>query len=177
MILVIFFYHWCRRYLADKSEEMDIMAINSRDYTVHAYGFGEDADPAEVKEFFEKHGRYDKRPAKVIKVNFPYKIKKYIDNTRRFEDISDKLEKVEDATKENKPIEKQGICCCKRGIDIKALKAEQDKIANEKKSFEDNLKAGIGKNLVIGQAFVTFDTQAEARAVELKYGRSWSYQL
>jgi hypothetical protein len=50
-------------------------------------------------------------------------------------------------------------------------------ISADIKKFEQDLPAGIGRDLLTGQAFITFETQEDARAVELKYGREWAYRF
>lgn len=176
MALVILFYHIARRYIAQKDKEMDLEVITAKDYTVHVSGLSIDVTEAEIKEFFEKHGRFDNQPAKVVKVNFPYKIKEYIDNSRRFEEISESLQLIDNYKQKNLEIPKKG--CLKKVIyDEEALKKELEKISAERKKFEEDLPAGVGRDLLIGQAFVTFNTQADARAVEMQHGRQWAYRL
>ena len=51
-----------------------------------------------------------------------------------------------------------------------------EQIDNDRKIFEEKLSDKTGKGLLIGQAFVTFDTQADARAVVLKYGQQFAYR-
>lgn len=176
MALIILFYQIARRYLAQKDKEMDLEIVTAKDYTIHVYGLGTDVTEDEVKEFFEKFGRFDNKAAKVIKVNFPYRIKEYIDNSRRFEEINEALQMIDIYRQNNMEIPKKG-CLKKVKYDEEALKKELETISTERKKFEDDLPAGVGRDLLIGQAFVTFDTQADARAVEMRHGRQWTYRL
>ena len=175
MILTIIVYHISRRWFEAKDRDFDIMAVTAGDYTVHAYGLGSDVTEQEVKEFFEEYGRFDGKPAKVVKVVFAYKIKEYIDNLRKLEEHAESLRMIEEH-------EKQGIvqtsgCCKNKTLKKEEIKQEMEKLSKIIKKYEEDLPAGVGRDLLTGQAFITFETQAEARAVELKYGREWAYRI
>lgn len=176
MIVVIIIYHFARRRLTSKDHEMDILSTTPKDFTVHVYGLGDDVSKEEVKDFFEQFGRFDGKKATVVKVNFPYKIKDYIDNTRKFEDLNEHIQMIENYNKEN--IALSGGCCGKKKeFNEESIRAELVKVSQQRKKFEDDLPAGVGRDLLIGQAFVTFRTQADARAVEFNYGRQWAYRF
>ena len=95
-----------------------------------------------VKEYFEKNGRHDNKPAKVIKVNFPYKINKYIENLRKFEDVNENLRKIETKnnriSEENQPQEssqksddsedKSFFSRCRKKLTADEIKAELENI-------------------------------------------------
>ena len=175
MVLIILIYHISRRWFEAKDRDFDIMATTAKDYTVHAYGLGNDMSEQEVKEFFELYGRYDKKQAKIVKVVFAYKIKEYIDNLRKLEEHAETLRMLEE-------YEKQGIVIkprfwSKRIPSKDNIKLEIENVTKDLKKYEDELPAGVGRDLLTGQAFITFETQADARAVELKYGRQWMYRL
>ena len=175
MILIILIYHISRRWFEAKDRDFDLVATTAKDYTVHAYGLGTDITEQEVKEFFEEYGRFDKKRAKVVKVVFAYKIKEYIDNLRKLEEYAETIRMIEE-------YEKQGMVLkprvwTKRILNKEEIKLEIEKITKDIKKYEDDLPAGVGRDLLTGQAFITFETQADARAVELKYGREWAYRL
>jgi hypothetical protein len=70
-----------------------------------------------------------------------------------------------------------GCCKKKKAIDKEEIKKEMEKITADIKKYEEDLPAGVGRDLLTGQAFITFETQEDARAVELKYGRQWAYRF
>lgn len=176
MVMVIILYHICRRWFEAKDRDFDIMAITAKDYTVHAYGLGIDVKEQDIKEFFEKYGRFDGRPAKVIKVVFSYKIKEYIDNLRKLEELAEGLKKIEVFESEG-IVDKAGCCAGKKIVNKDDIKKEIEVINAELKKYENELPAGVGRDLCTGQAFITFETQADARAVEIKFGRQWAFRL
>ena len=176
MFIVLVIYHISRKRFAAKDKELDILATTPKDFTIHVYGLGNDINKDEVKEFFENNGRFDGKKAQVIKVNFPYKIKKYIDINSRYDTINEDLQMIEYFKRENIPLSNSG--CCKNTRDnSEDLKNELLEINLKRKEFESELPAGVGKDLLIGQAFITFQTQADARAVAMKYGRNLSYRF
>ena len=174
MICVLIIYHIAKRKLAISAEEMDLLSTTAKDFTLHVYGLGSDIDQTQVSEFFTKYGRFDGRPAKVVKVNLPYRIKDYIDNTRRMEEINESLEMIEYCQNEHIAIPQS---CCGKVSNTNELEKELEVVNKDRDKFEKDLPAGVGRDLVIGQAFVTFETQADARAVERKYGRDWTYRF
>ena len=47
----------------------------------------------------------------------------------------------------------------------------------KKKHFEEIISSVSGTDLKVGQAFITFQTQADARVVHKKFGKQLTYQL
>ena len=176
MIILLILYHIAKKRFATKDREMNLLFTTAKDYTVHVYGLGEDIDEIEVKEFFESYGRFDGKRAKVVKINFPCKLKDYIDETRNYEEINEMIQLIENCQKENRPLPSPGCCKSKNNVDVSYLKMQVEQIDNDRKIFEEKLSDKTGKGLLIGQAFVTFDTQADARAVVLKYGQQFAYR-
>lgn len=177
MALIILFYHISKWYLSRRDYEMDIYNITSRDFTIHAYGLGEDTTAEEVKEFFEKYGRFDNIPAKVVKVNMAYKIKEYIDITRKYEETRNILNLYEHCKTEGLPMPKASGCCSSNEIDVKLLTEQLEDLKAKREKFEKDMPIGVGRDLLVGQAFVTFETQSDARAVEMRYGKELSYRI
>jgi hypothetical protein len=171
MILLIFIYHVSCRWIDSKDRSLDITAITAKDYTVHAYGLGLDVNEEEVQNFFEQSGRVDKKPAKIVKVVFAYKIKEYVEKIKRLEDLAETLTSLEIGKNPT-----QGICV-KKMRNKGEIQMEMKSIEEQIRKFELELPAGIGRNLLTGQAFVTFDTQEDARAVEMKFGKQWAFRV
>lgn len=170
MILILFAYSIGKRVISKQELKIDVLTITPKDYTVHVYGLPLDTTEEQVKELFEKYGRHDKKPATVVKVNFPYKIREYVENLRQFEDIKENIKLLENLKILNK-FQKNN--CCKKIFTSEELKAKLKIIGADIKQFETELPSNVGRTLLIGQAFVTFETQAEARSVELKYAKHW----
>lgn len=175
MILIILIYHLSKRWFESKDQEFDIWSITARNYTIHAYGLGIDINESDVKEFFEQQGRLDGKPAKVVKVVFAYKIKEYIDKLRQLEEIGENLRMIEEYEKEG--IESKAGCCKKTSVSKEEFLAQIEELTKDIKKYEDDLPSGVGRDLLIGQAFVTFETQADARAVDLKFHKQWTYRF
>jgi hypothetical protein len=113
MILVIIIYHISRRWFESKDQEFNLMSFTPRDYTLHATGLGIDVNETDVKEFFEEFGRFDGKSSKVVKVVFAYKIKEYIENLRKLEDLGENLKMLEEFEKEGKS---SSSGCCKKQL-------------------------------------------------------------
>ena len=171
MILIILIYHLSRRRLESKDRSFDIMAITAKDYTVHVYGLGLRVTEEDVQSFFEQSGRIDGKTCKVIKVVFAYKIKEFVDKVKRLEDLGETLTMIDLISTPTKGL------CSKKLPSKEAIQTQLIQLEKEIQKFEDELPAGKGRNLLIGQAFVTFETQEDARAVEMKFGKQWVFRV
>ena len=175
MMLVLISYHLLRRKLVKKEEEIDISITTPSDYTVIVKGLPKQVTEEEVRNFFQENGRSDGKPAKVMKVNFPYDISEYVAVNRRAESIKQKIKFIDEQ------IESQGelpqirfCCCCKKDMESKEELQKELVEVNEKiKKFDQETEAGVGRDLLVKQAFVTFETQADARAVEDRFGKDF----
>ena len=173
MMIILVIFQLSKTYIVKTEAELKVLNTSPKDYTIHVYGLNKNITEKDVKEFFEIHGREDKKPAKVVKVNFPYKIREYIENIRKTQDLIEKISKIEEKLSKNK---KSSLLCCKNTKEArynKKLESINEKISN----FETVLLANNGKDLLIGQAFVTFDTQSDARMVEQKFGIKWPLRV
>ena len=159
MALVLIFYHISLKWLSKKEKEFDVNTISPRDYTVHAYGLGDKVTESEVKSFFEQKGRFDGKKAKVEKVVFVYKIKEYIDEFRKLIKLTEELHKSENLKSKT----------CNRLRKKNEIKQDIELVSINLCKIEES----VSLNGLTGQAFVTFNTQADARAVEAKFSESF----
>ena len=150
-----------------KEFSMDLQIITPKDYTVHAYGLPLDSSSEEIKFFFEKHGRDDGVESNVVKVNFPYKIRKYIEYLKKLETVSETINKLEDQKLDLLP---HTTGCCK-ATTLEDYIIEKQALEINIMQYEKDLSTEERKKLLIGQAFITFQTQADARSVEIKYAK------
>lgn len=173
MIGILTIFYIGSSLLKKQEFDIDLNTVTPKDYTVHAYGLPLDIQEAQVRELFENYSRYDKKKAKVIKVNFPYKIHDYMENLAKYEDIKEKLRFLE-IKAENPELytEKKG-CGCAKTQSKEELEANLAVVEANILKFENNLPTDVGENLLIGQAFVTFETQVDARSVDYKYSKHW----
>ena len=180
MFCILVIYVIAKGYLIEQESKIDLYNTTAQDYTVHAYKLHHDLTEEEVKNYFESEGRYDGKPAKVVKVNFPYKIHDYIKNLREFARLTEKLNEFEEKKKNFGIYAEKKIC--RKAVTEESLNNQLKRIKNEIAKFEENLPANAGnsslgesenvkKSLLIGQAFVTFETQADAKAVALKHNK------
>jgi len=82
MASVIIAYHIIRPKLRQIEQEIDILLITPSDYTCIVKGLGKHFDKEEVKDFFENYGRWDGKPAEVVKVNMAYNIREFVELER-----------------------------------------------------------------------------------------------
>ena len=174
IFLVLISYHFLRRRLNSKEEEIDLSITTPSDYTVHVKGLPKQVTEEEVKKFFEENGRSDGKQAKVIKVNFPYDISEYVDINKQAEDIKEKIKLIKDYTEEHNGEKPQvKFCCCfkKDMEEVEELEKQLVEFNEKIKKFDEETQVGVGRDLLVKQAFVTFNTQADARAVEDRFGK------
>ncbi|CAG9310778.1 unnamed protein product [Blepharisma stoltei] len=179
MIVILISYYFLKADLARKEEDIDMSITSPSDYTILVSGLGKDFIEEELKIFIEEHGRDDNLSAKVVKINIPYDITHYIEATRKAEYCKHELFHLELYQKEH-PNEVPAIktCgCCKRKIDTaENLKKQLNAAQEEIDKFEEESK-DLKNKLLIGKAFVTFDSQIEARLVVKRYGKSFVSQF
>ena len=140
---------------------MDVRTISPSDYTVMVTGLPMDANEEEVRTFMTQFGRADDKPAEVVRVTFACKIKDFVDCIQEVEKINAKLRELES---------RPDSCCCNRSLKIDTLRRKTQLLNAHIQEQETKMRqAGV---LFTGTAFVTFRTQADARAVVARFGAS-----
>mmetsp|Transcript_19221 Transcript_19221/g.35150 ORF Transcript_19221/g.35150 Transcript_19221/m.35150 type:complete len:1032 (+) Transcript_19221:5159-8254(+) len=175
MATILIFYHffWTRKQRA-LQEDVDRDMATPSDYTVYVTNLGKQFTVEEVKEFFTQHGKADGEPANVLKVNITYDISEFVELSREMETLKNRLKYIDSykADHDGKAPTKGG--CCKKGVDeTEAIRKRTEVVYNRLQELEKELKPGVGKDLLIGQAFVTFKTQIDARLVRYKWDGEW----
>jgi hypothetical protein len=178
MAVILACYHlfWNRRQ-ASLQEDIDRDMSTPSDYTIYASNLGKPFTEDEVREFFTKHGRPDGQPAEVVKVNITYDISEFVELSRALQELKNRKNHIERYKEDHDgaalPVQKTCCCCVKSGQSyeevLKAIESTESRI----KEVEGELEPGVGRDLLNGQAFVTFKTQAEARLVRYKWEGEW----
>lgn len=176
MILILISYYFLKNYINDREEEIDLSITSPSDYTVLITGLGHKFEVEKLKKFIEERGRDDNMPAKVVKINLAYKIDEYVLAVRQADECKQKLFKIENFQKDHpNQLPKIKTCCCfsksfENPKDLKKKLAEAQSVIQK---FETESKDPKNTNLLCGKAFVTLDTQAEARLIVKRYGKSF----
>jgi hypothetical protein len=181
MILIAITYHFMRRYVRKKEEEIDILISSPSDYTVWATNIDTRLPEEEIKQFFIEYGKANGMTSNVVKVNFPYDIKKFVDISRELTEVNRKITYIDRYRKHHQDMNAlptQKVCCFNKKVE------SYESLLNTKHKLEENLekvfqkmKQTKGKNLHIGQAFVTFRDQKEARQAALYLKQDFSKKL
>jgi hypothetical protein len=175
VILVTYHLYWSRKQHS-LQQDIDKDITTPSDYTIYIENLGKAFAAAEVKEFFEQHGRPDGQSAVVEKVNIVYDISEYVELSRELQALRNRQAFIEryrhDHGGQDAPPDK---CCC-FPMTSQTLAQVNDRIKElqlKLERLEVELKPGEGRDLQKGQAFVTFKTQEDARLVRYKWEGEW----
>lgn len=181
MILIAISYHFMRKYIRTKEEEIDIFITTPSDYTIWATNIDVNLSEEELKTFFVEYGRADGIRADVVKINFPYDIKKFVKVSRKLKAVNEQISYIEEYRKQERNMEalpEKTVCCFKKTMEsYENLIKTKDKLETDLRNAFQEMTPGNAKNRLIGQAFVTFREQKEARLVARNLQQDFSRKL
>lgn len=177
MVAVLIGYHifWTRKQTS-LQDDIDKDMSTPSDYTVYVSNLGKDFTEDEVKDFFCVNGSADGQPADVVKVTITYDISEFVELSRELQELKNSIKYIENYKQDHGGIEPPPakICCFKKqSKSLEELRKRTEEVYLKLKRIEDELKPGVGRDLLNGQAFVTFKTQQQARLVRYKWDGEW----
>lgn len=156
-----------RHFLNKRGEEIDFDAIRPSHFTVWLKDLNKDFDVTELGEFMKANGRGG-TPAEIHTINIVYDIGGFVAASRL--DAQLKARQLYLQEYRNYTGREPTTCCC-RSVDTESLDRQINQIQEILRTQQEAFKDGI-KNLQIGQAFITFKRQTDARAVAMNWNRS-----
>jgi hypothetical protein len=177
MVVILAAYHlfWTRKQQS-LQRDIDYDMLTPSDYTLYAERLGQAFTGEEVKEFFTKFGRPDGQPAEVEKVNVTYDISQFVELSRTLQELKYRHKNLERYKQDHggaDPPPEKCCCCAKSSQSLEDIGARITELQQQLKNHEEGFQPGQGKELLNGQAFVTFKTQEEARMVRYKWEGEW----
>jgi hypothetical protein len=180
MILMLISYFWLRGYLRRKDEEIDLFITTPSDYTIWVKNLPLDINEQEIKDFFSNN-TVPGTTVEIIKVNFPYDIREFVEATRERNAIKEQLAVIKEYKRENPgstELPKKSFLCFKRQMESEESLRKRKAIYTEKlNKFNNDIAPGVGRDLQIGQAFVTYKHQGDARIAAERFGQNVIYRL
>ena len=175
MIFIIITYYIFRRFQINKDDEIDRNEVTASDYTLWVRGLGENFTEEEVKEYFTNNGLPHGQTAEVINVNIPYEISDYVKYVRKHTDLKEKIKYIEDYQNKNGTMPSETVLgCCKQPFPpVEELQKKIAKVDDKINKWINEKSADVGKDLLIGQAFVTFNRQIDVREMDDYLGGDW----
>lgn len=181
MILISITYHFMRRYIRNKEEEIDLLISSPSDYTIWATNIDTRLSEEEIKQFFIDYGKSSGLISNVVKVNFPYDIKKFVDISRELKEVNSKITYIDRYRKHHQDMNAlptHKVCCFnKKGESYESLIKTKHKLEEKLERVFQKMKQTKGKKQHIGQAFVTFRNQKEARQAALYLKQDFSKKV
>ena len=157
-----------RWFMNKRGEELDFETIRPSHFTVWIKDLKRDFQTALLTEFIQENGLGGSSVATVHSISVPYDISHYVTTSRLAASLSSKqlyIQEYRNITG-NDPTS----CFC-RPIDSETIEKQlslvQIEISKQEKEFEEGIQ-----RLQLGQAFVTFKRQSDARAVAMNWSRS-----
>jgi hypothetical protein len=157
-----------RHFLNQRGEEIDFDTIRPSHFTVWLKDLNKDFDAAELGEFMKVNGRGGERPAEIHDINVAYDIGHYVAASRLEAKLKAKQLYVQEY--KNWTGDEPTSCFC-REVNTEAVESQIEQIEKDLHEQEKAFQDGI-KKLQIGQAFMTFKRQTDARAVAMNWSRS-----
>jgi len=174
MILMYISYYLLRAKQSKDVKDIDDAIVTPGDYTILVKGLPSIFTEEEVKDLFNNHGRKDGVPVFVEKVNIPYKIKDFVEDSKRHERLKnlqfDKVE-YEKAHPGHVFYHRTFLCFKAPSQPVVEIEKECNAIEERLLNFIDRAESG-DVTLLVGQAFVTFRRQESADAVVAFWGGS-----
>ena len=158
-----------RWYLNKRGEELDFETIRPSHFTLWLKDLKRDFDPSALIEFLSKSGKGGIQAAEVHSINVPYDISRFVSTSRRAAKLKAKQLYLQEYR--NVTGEEAKSFFCRRPIDAEAIEKNLAAVEQEIEKQEKAFEGGIGE-LQLGQAFVTFKRQTDARAVAMNWSRS-----
>lgn len=180
MILMLISYFWLRSYLRRKDEEIDLFITTPSDYTIWVKNLPLDVSEEEIKDFFSKN-TVPGTTVEIVKINFPYDIREFVEATRQRNAIKEKLAVIKEYKRENPgstELPRKSFLCFKKQIESEESLRKKKAIYTERLiKFNTDIAPGVGRDLQIGQAFVTYKNQGDARIAAERFGQNVFYRL
>lgn len=158
-----------RWFLNKRGEELDFETIRPSHFTVWLKDLKRNFSPSALIAFLAESGKGGTEAAEVYSINVPYDIARFVSTSRRAAQLKAKqlyLQEYRNVFGE----EAKSFWCC-QPINSEAIEKRLAAIEAEIEAQEKAFEGGI-EELQLGQAFVTFKRQTDARAVAMNWGRS-----